>query len=268
METVFVYAPYLTIGAYGWLISYLLLGGLRQNSQARHVHVIWFLALPTAVTVGLWFGARGVWERIYFFTLLADDENLSRAANVTATVLALVIPGIVFLRLMIGWAARRYRVMSLSGSLLVIALCFGQLTYEFIRGIDGWTAYGAAQNFFADSVSPDNPFIDPSATPRVVEEDLSAEYPGWAKGGWFVLYYGPARIQYVHVVRHGPCWWTVTGSGSLLPNWSIFGMAEKYWDSQREKQTVKLEAIISDYPNSEASRKAKAVLEELCARTF
>jgi hypothetical protein len=109
-------------------------------------------------------------------------------------------------------------------------------------------------------------FIDPASSPRLVEEKMPDDYRGSPQSRRFVLYYGQARVWYVHVTPHGPWWWKLSASQTLVPSARAFDMAKRYWDSNHAEQKAELESIIRDYPNSEASRRAQSLLEELQSR--
>jgi hypothetical protein len=136
------------------------------------------------------------------------------------------------------------------------------LAHEFADRILGWTPHGAAENYLAKIPVKMHPYIDPKAPRRIVEEPIRSNGQNALRARRFVLYYGHSPIQEVKVAPYGWWWWTLASSSPLYPvtdlDWAV-----DHWDTDQEEAIDRLNAVIRNYPNSDASRWASQLLETL-----
>jgi hypothetical protein len=117
-----------------------------------------------------------------------------------------MLSAIMLVRLATGWATRRYLRFNAWAAGLCMGLIGAMYFIQFVEGIHGWTARGAAENQFAHLMKASEYYPDHLAR-RIVDEttpDLAA------KGGKaFALYIGDARAMEVRVSRYYHWWWAV-----------------------------------------------------------
>jgi hypothetical protein len=216
----------------------------------------------------LWFSGAGVWE-IFWYAILGEGNGPSpvKIAQPTSTIVALLISLIVYLRLIAGFASDRFLRITVFYAFALSLFFAVALASKFASRISGWSARGAAENCLAGLPHGAEQFIDPNSAPRILEAGLPAEFQHAAgKSRRFVLYYGPTPIREAYFSAYGRWWWTATSSRSLFPSANVYQKAEKLWNKDSSGATALLEAIIRDYPNSEASRRAEALLDDLRSR--
>jgi hypothetical protein len=253
-------AYYPLVGLYALLSIYTLLGGWRSRTRVQQVHLIWFLVLPWLLFGGLWYCGNLIWV-IFWWLRLGDDGLYDQYARWSSLGVALCISGLVFVRLATGCVSRWFLRASLAGALILIAAMSSLTAWDFTQRIYGWSARGAAENFFAEVGVDNNPFIAPGTSPEIIEVKIrEVDIPSPVRR--FELRYGKARIHQVNVAPYGRWWWTVGGSRSLSPD-EILTYTNHYRDEHREEAIQQLEALIQDFPNHEAARRAEATLREL-----
>jgi hypothetical protein len=262
MTRLTAYAVYLMAALYVALSAYVLFGGWRRKSERPRVRLTWFLILPIAIFITLWFSGRWIWTVFYWLFVFGDAGPYEEYAMFTSGIVALLISATVFTRLALGRIHRRYLRIISWGAAASAALIVTVLTHEFTHRIYGWTARGAAENYLAKTrVDERHPFVSPGAARRIVEESAPIDDPQKPIKR-FVLYYGNSPIRYVHVAPYGWFWWTLSASGPTDPFFDV-DSAVRHWESDPGEATERLNALIEKYPNSGTSRWAEKTLENL-----
>jgi hypothetical protein len=257
------YAFYILAVLYAGLAAYVLLGGWVRKANRQRFRLLWILVLPTVVFIMLWFCGRGIWGIVFWSFVFGDAGPYEEYGRWVAAIVALLVAATILGRLSWGFASRRYLRICFAGTIALAAIFSAMWAQEFGSRIYGWSARGAAENYLAKLRVENHPFIDPNAPRRIAEEKVPQADPHSSKvNRRFVLYYGNAPIQYVHVAPHGWFWWTLAGSGPAYP-FSDMDWAVAHWDTDREEATERLNAVIRNYPNSEASRSTSATLKTL-----
>jgi hypothetical protein len=108
MTRLTAYAVYLMAALYVALSAYVLFGGWRLKSERPRVRLIWFLLLPIAIFVTLWFSGRWIWTVFYWLFVFGDAGPYEEYATFTSGIVALLISATVFTRLALGKFNRRY----------------------------------------------------------------------------------------------------------------------------------------------------------------
>jgi len=254
------YALYLLASLYAFLAGYLVLGGWRSKDGPQRVRLLWFLVLPPVRFTTRWLCGRWIWT-IFLWFPLGDDGPYEQYGKWMAAAVAFFLSAVVFVRLSLGLAKRRYRLICVVGTSILAALFAVMLAQAFTSRIYGWTARGAAESYLAKILVANHMAVAADGTRRIVEVDM----PIWEQNPRpvkrFILYYGDSPIQEVRVAPHGWWWWTFAGSGPAYVTeeyWAI-----DHWETDREEATKQLNEIIRKYPNSEASQRASRTLEWL-----
>jgi hypothetical protein len=128
------------------LTAYVVFVPWQPTVESRQVGLIWFLALPVVVFVAFQYAGRLSWDLAFW--LFYGDEYDSRDPDRIAIVIAFFTSVIVFIRLAIGRAGLRYRVVTLVGSVGLLGLFFGDRIIHFAARIEGSAAQSAAQDRF------------------------------------------------------------------------------------------------------------------------
>jgi hypothetical protein len=215
----------------------------------------------------LWFCGRGIWVIVFWSFVFGDAGPYEEYGRWVAAIVALLVAATILVRLSWGFASRRYLRICFGGT-IALAVVFGVMSaQEFASRIYGWSARGAAENYLARVRGENQPFIDPSAPRRVVEVDMPiwVQNPLWVQNPRplrrFVLCFGNTPTLEVRVAPYGWWWWTMAGSGPY-PLIDLDWAAE-HWNTHREEATERLNAIITNYPNTEAAEWASATLTSL-----
>jgi hypothetical protein len=225
------YAFYFLEVLYAGLAAYVFLGGWVRRANRRRFRLLWVLVLPMAVFIMLWFCGRGIWAIVFWSFVFGDAGPYEEYGQPVAAIVALLVAAAVFLRLCWGFASRRYPRICFAGTIALATVFATIWTQEFASRIDGWSARGAAENYFAKVRVENHPFIDPNAPRRIVEESVPQPDDRSPKvNRRFVLYYGNSAIQYVHVAPHGWFWWTHSSSGPAYPFFDM-DWAVAHWDT-------------------------------------
>lgn len=109
---------------YGAVAVSALWPAYRTKSERRQIGLIWFLVLPPIVFASLWCSGYEVWGISVYWPILGDNYDLHSPAKWTATLFALTFSLIVFVRLALGRAGPRYRVLVLCFS-IALAVLYG-----------------------------------------------------------------------------------------------------------------------------------------------
>ena len=222
--------------------------------------MLWFLLLPIALFVALWWCGQWIWT-ILFWIQLGDDASSEVYGRATSAVVALLVAVVVFVRLAVGRADHRFRWVCAFGTAILAALFVSMAGFDFVSRIEGWSAQDAAENYLAKFRDDNNPFIDPNAARRVIEDiPLDSEH-GPARVRRFVLYYGDSPIREVNVASYGWWWWTLASSRPAIP--FDLDRAVDHWETDPEEATEGLQEVITTYPNSDAAQWASDTLEGL-----
>jgi hypothetical protein len=255
------YALYVVAMLYAALAVYVLLGGSVRMVNRQRARPLWYLILPTAFLVTFWFCGRWIWTIAFWIFVFGDAGPYEEYGRWVAAIVAVFVTVSLVVRLSLGLFSRRFLVVCVTGTALLTALSGVIVMTEIASRIDGWSARAAAENYLAKFRPEDHPFCQPNAEKRIVEENvpLSEPYPKPVRR--FVLYCGAAPIRHVDVAPYG-WWWTFARSGPAYQvndlDWAV-----EHWDTDREGATEKLQAIIRNYPHSEASRWAAETLQTL-----
>jgi len=203
------YALYLMGAVYLFVSLYVLFGGWKPTQDRQKVRLIWFLLLPIALFITLWFSGRWIWTVFWWAFIFGDAGPYEQYGTLTSGIVAMVISATVFARLALGRINRRYLRITSWGTVASAALFLTVITHEFTHRIYGWSARGAAENYLTRYRS-----MDPGRAKQIVEvpTDKSAEPNSRVRT--FVLYYGDEPQVRVHVAPFGKFWWTYGGSSN------------------------------------------------------
>jgi hypothetical protein len=115
----------------------------QPDIDSRGVRLVWFITLPLVVFVGFQLAGCATWDVLYWW--IYGDEYDSRDPDRIAIVNAFLTSVIVFIRLALGRAGLRYRVVTLVGSLGLLGLFVGDRIIHFVARMESSTAQSAAQ---------------------------------------------------------------------------------------------------------------------------
>src|SRR6188472_2964466 len=85
------YALYLMAAIYIFVSLYVLFGGWRLTKDRLRLRLIWFLILPIALFITLWFSGRWIWIVFWWGFVFGDAGPYEEYARFTSGVVALVI---------------------------------------------------------------------------------------------------------------------------------------------------------------------------------
>ena len=175
-----------------------------------------------------------------------------------AAAIAATIAGLGARRYWHGTASRGYRRFHGWVPLCLLALFCTIRTYDFVLGIDGRTAQGAAQNILSH-FALDEPVRLLEMTPaQAVDVDMSRSKAYWIMGA------SEPRGRLI-VKRYYHFWWTYAGSMSLRPSHQQLQLAKAVLDApwERDRAIELLNGVVSDYPDTAAAAEASQLLESL-----
>jgi hypothetical protein len=265
MTKLTAYAVYLMGAIYVFLSAYVLLGGWRPKSEQPRVRLIWFLLLPIVLFVTLWFSGRWIWTVFYWLFVFGDAGPYEEYATLTSGIVAILTSATALARIALGKINQRYLRLTSWGTVASATLLLIVLTHEFAHRIYGWSAHAAAENYLSKFHGENHPFTSPDAPRRIVEVNPARPGEDPTQSGRskrFVLYYGDAAIQDVRVVPYRWFWWTFASSVPQVPvtdmDWAV-----AHWETDQEEATKRLNEVIRNYPDSDASRWATKTLKKL-----
>ncbi len=203
------YAVYLLGAIYLFLSAYVLFGGWRLKQGRSRCRLIWFLLLPIALFITLWFSGHWIWTVFWWAFVFGDAGPYEQYARISSGIVAMLISATALARLALGRISRRYIRIASWGTVASAALFLTVLTHEFTHRIYGWSARGAAENYFASYRS-----MDPECLKQIdeVATDKSADLKSRVRT--FVLYCGDDPQWRVYVAPYGAFWWTIGGSSN------------------------------------------------------
>jgi hypothetical protein len=207
------------VGLYIVVATYAMLVGWQEEERAQ-VRLRWFLIAPITVFVAYWFAGKLVWARIWMIRGIASPVQfpIGKYANWSSAIGALLLSSVVFVRLAIGAANRRYLQMAFFGPVLLLTASGATVAYPVIRTIDGWTDVGAAEKTLARIQSQTNPNVPlrlvreiptPSQSPSYGSFPIRKEYSS------FVIYRGNEPITHIVVQPCARFWWTHQYTGPI-----------------------------------------------------
>jgi hypothetical protein len=202
-------ALYLMAAIYIFLSAYVLFGGWRLPTDRVRTRLIWFLLLPIALFISLWFSGRWIWALFWWVFVFGDAGPVEEYARLSSGIVAIVISAMAFSRLALSRINRRYLPVTSWGTAVLSTLLLTVLTHEFTYRIYGWSARGAAENYFANYRS-----MDPKCLKQIEEvpTDKSADLKSRVRT--FLLYCGEEPQWRVYVAPYGAFWWTIGGSSN------------------------------------------------------
>jgi hypothetical protein len=212
MTKLSAYALYPMGAMYVFLSAYVLFGGWRLIKRGSRVSLIWLLLLPVALFITLWFSGRWIWTIFWWGFVFGDAGPYEEYGRVSSGIVAIVISATTFARLSLGRINQRYVRITAWGTVAAATLFLTMLTHEFTHRIDGWSARGAAENYFKRYRS-----MDPECVKQVVEVPADTSAEPTSRMRTFVLYCGDEPQWRVNVAPYGAFWWTIGGS-SNVPN--------------------------------------------------
>jgi len=210
-----------------------------------------FLALWAWLTVGLPLVASMVW--------LGDNHHwFYDYAWFVSAAIAATIAAVAARRYRRGNVSRGYRRFHFLMPLGLLAIFCGVRTYDFVLGVDGRTAQGAAQNILSH-FTLDEPVRLVEMTPdQAADVDMLCSKAYWIMGA------SEPRGRLI-VKRYYHFWWSYAGSMSLRPSRQQLQLAKAVLDApwERDRAIDLLRGVVSNYPNTAAAIEARQLLESL-----
>jgi hypothetical protein len=200
-------AVYLMGAMYLVLSVHALIGGWRGAKHPPKIRLLWFLLLPITLFVTLWFCGDWIWTIIWWLYVFGDVGPYEEYARSTSSIVAIVVSATVLTRLARGKINLPYlRIVSWC-TVTLAALFFTLRTHEFTEQIYGWSAQGAAENYFSSGHC-----TDPQSTKQIVEVSADISDIANSRVRTFVLYCGDDPQWCINVAPYGAFWWTIGGS--------------------------------------------------------